>query len=70
MCIAVRTEVTVKCILLYHQESSKLGSLFIVFSGEYFPQAYNDTVSVWEDESIAFNALENDFFAGDNASIL
>ncbi|KAL0348648.1 UNVERIFIED_CONTAM: protein GAMETE EXPRESSED 2 [Sesamum angustifolium] len=37
---------------------------------EYFPKAYNDTVSVWEDESIPFNVLENDYFAGGNASIL
>ncbi|KAK6161087.1 hypothetical protein DH2020_004468 [Rehmannia glutinosa] len=41
-----------------------------VYNNEYFPQAYNDTVSVWEDESIAFNILENDYFAGGNASIL
>ncbi|XP_031396254.1 protein GAMETE EXPRESSED 2 isoform X2 [Punica granatum] len=45
-------------------------SIVNAYSSEYFPQAYNDTASVWEDESIAFDALENDFFAGDNASIL
>ena len=38
--------------------------------GEYFPEAYDDTVYVWEDESIAFDALENDYFAGGNASII
>ncbi|KAL2464204.1 Protein GAMETE EXPRESSED 2 [Forsythia ovata] len=41
-----------------------------VYSGEYFPKLYNDTVSVWEDESVDFNVLENDYFAGGNASIL
>ncbi|XP_024922274.2 protein GAMETE EXPRESSED 2 isoform X2 [Ziziphus jujuba] len=41
-----------------------------VYSGEYFPRAYSDNISVWEDESIAFDALENDYIAGDNASIL
>ncbi|KAL0376426.1 UNVERIFIED_CONTAM: protein GAMETE EXPRESSED 2 [Sesamum calycinum] len=41
-----------------------------VYNSEYFPKAYNDTVSVWEDESIPFNVLENDYFAGGNASIL
>ncbi|XP_010547016.1 PREDICTED: protein GAMETE EXPRESSED 2 isoform X2 [Tarenaya hassleriana] len=41
-----------------------------VYSGEYFPKAYDDTVNVWEDESIAFDALGNDYFAGENASIL
>ncbi|XP_059632750.1 protein GAMETE EXPRESSED 2 [Cornus florida] len=41
-----------------------------VYSSEYFPKVYNDTVSVWEDESIAFDALENDYFAGGNTSIV
>ncbi|KAK9288766.1 hypothetical protein L1049_017230 [Liquidambar formosana] len=41
-----------------------------VYSSEYFPKAYNDTISVWEDESIAFDALANDYFAGGNASII
>ncbi|KAK4854944.1 hypothetical protein QYF36_002662 [Acer negundo] len=40
-----------------------------VYSSNYFPKAYDDTVSVWEDESIAFDALANDYFAGHNASI-
>ncbi|XP_035539141.1 protein GAMETE EXPRESSED 2 isoform X2 [Juglans regia] len=40
-----------------------------VYSSEYFPSAYSDTISVWEDESIAFDALANGYFAGDNASI-
>lgn len=35
----------------------------------YFPKAENDLVSVWEDESIAFSTLENDYFGGDNTSI-
>ncbi|CAA0817518.1 Protein GAMETE EXPRESSED 2 [Striga hermonthica] len=41
-----------------------------VYHSEYFPKAYNDTIPVWEDESVAFNVLENDYFAGGNASIL
>ncbi|XP_061369324.1 protein GAMETE EXPRESSED 2, partial [Gastrolobium bilobum] len=41
-----------------------------VYSSEYFPKANNDTVSIWEDESIAIDALANDYFAGDNASIV
>ncbi|KAM7251560.1 hypothetical protein ACFE04_023443 [Oxalis oulophora] len=41
-----------------------------VYSSEYFPQAYDDTVSVWEDESIAVDVLGNDYFAGHNASII
>lgn len=40
------------------------------FAGEYFPKAENDTVSVWEDESIAFDVLANDYFAGNNASVV
>ncbi|CAL5413093.1 unnamed protein product [Camellia sinensis] len=40
------------------------------FDGEYFPRAYDDSVSVWEDESIGFDATENDYFAGGNARIV
>lgn len=41
-----------------------------LYTDEYFPKASDDTLLIWEDESIAFNALENDYFAGDNASIV
>ncbi|KAK9726330.1 hypothetical protein RND81_05G206500 [Saponaria officinalis] len=41
-----------------------------VYSSEYFPRAHDDLISVWEDESISFNALGNDYFAGDNATII
>ncbi|KAF9679120.1 hypothetical protein SADUNF_Sadunf07G0107000 [Salix dunnii] len=41
-----------------------------VYSIEYFPKAIDDNISVWEDESIAFDVLANDYFAGNNASIV
>lgn len=41
-----------------------------LFAGEYFPRAYIDTISVWEDESTAFDVLANDYFAGNNASVV
>ncbi|XP_057755577.1 protein GAMETE EXPRESSED 2 [Arachis stenosperma] len=41
-----------------------------VYSSEYFPKANNDIVSVWEDQSIAIDALANDYFAADNATIV
>ncbi|XP_037491520.1 protein GAMETE EXPRESSED 2 isoform X4 [Jatropha curcas] len=41
-----------------------------VYSSEYFPKAYDDTISVREDESIAVDVLANDYFAGNNASIV
>ncbi|KAJ0232276.1 Protein GAMETE EXPRESSED 2 [Hirschfeldia incana] len=41
-----------------------------VYSSGYFPKAYDDAINVWEDESISFYPLENDYFAGDNASIV
>ncbi|KNA05819.1 hypothetical protein SOVF_186820 [Spinacia oleracea] len=41
-----------------------------VYSSEYFPKAHDDSVYVWEDESVAFNPLENDYFAGENATIV
>jgi hypothetical protein len=44
--------------------------IVLLNTGEYFPKANDDTLSIWEGESIAFDALENDYFAGDNASIV
>ncbi|KAI3939585.1 hypothetical protein MKX01_038540 [Papaver californicum] len=41
-----------------------------VYSSEYFPKAYNDAVSVWEDESVSFDALGNDYFDGGTANIV
>ncbi|CAH8359497.1 unnamed protein product [Eruca vesicaria subsp. sativa] len=41
-----------------------------VYSSGYFPKAYDDEVNVWEDESISFYPLENDYFAGDKAYIV
>ncbi|XP_068483450.1 protein GAMETE EXPRESSED 2 [Phaseolus vulgaris] len=41
-----------------------------VYSSEYFPKANNDTISIWEDQSVAYDVLANDYFAGDNASIV
>lgn len=41
-----------------------------VYTSEYFPKAFDDTVAVWEDESVAIDVLANDFFAGSNASII
>lgn len=62
-------------IVNFHYVLKLLGYLyddghFYCSSGEYFPKAKNDLVSVWEDESIAFTTLKNDYFSGDNASIV
>ncbi|GAB2295199.1 hypothetical protein Dimus_029374 [Dionaea muscipula] len=40
------------------------------YSSEYFPKAYDDPVSVWEDESVSFDVLANDYFAGGTAAII
>lgn len=44
--------------------------IFSMSSGQYFPKAYDDILSVWEDESIAFDALANDYYAGDQANLV
>lgn len=44
--------------------------IFSMSSGQYFPKAYDDIVSIWEDESIAFDALANDYYAGDQANLV
>lgn len=36
---------------------------------EYFPVAHNNTVSIWEDESLDFDVLGNDYCAT-NATVL
>jgi hypothetical protein len=41
-----------------------------VYDAEYFSKAYDDIISVWEGESIAFDVLENDYLASGNASIV
>ncbi|KAG9456070.1 hypothetical protein H6P81_000578 [Aristolochia fimbriata] len=41
-----------------------------VYRQEYFPQAFDDTVSVWENESIAFDVLRNDYFADGGISFV
>ncbi|GAB4851307.1 hypothetical protein Ancab_039930 [Ancistrocladus abbreviatus] len=40
------------------------------YGGEYFPKAYDDSLSVWEDESVAFDALGNDYFAGGHVTVV
>ncbi|KAH0728171.1 hypothetical protein KY284_004036 [Solanum tuberosum] len=40
-----------------------------VYTSEYFPRVQNDSIWVWEDDSIAFDALQNDYFAGHNITI-
>ncbi|KAK6930191.1 hypothetical protein RJ641_004285 [Dillenia turbinata] len=41
-----------------------------VYKREYFPIANDDLVSVWEDESVAFDVLQNDHFADGNSSTI
>ena len=43
--------------------------VFLCLSGEYFPKAFHDKITVCEDESIAFDVLSNDYFAGNNATM-
>lgn len=44
--------------------------LFFCFPGEYFSEAKNDSIFVWEDESLAFDVLSNDYVAGKNSNII
>ncbi|XP_073002340.1 protein GAMETE EXPRESSED 2 [Typha latifolia] len=41
-----------------------------VYDSEYFSEAHNDSVSVWEDESVVFDVLSNDYVAGGHADLL
>ncbi|MQM01072.1 hypothetical protein Taro_033821, partial [Colocasia esculenta] len=41
-----------------------------VHNREYFPEANNDNIFVWEDESVSFDAIGNDYFAGKHGEII
>ncbi|XP_020266792.1 protein GAMETE EXPRESSED 2-like [Asparagus officinalis] len=40
-----------------------------VYERDYFAEANNDSISVWEDESVAFNVLANDYVPGGQFTI-
>jgi hypothetical protein len=48
--------------------SSNSDELYL-FADEYFSDVKNDTVSVWEDESVSFDVLSNDRIAGSKVEI-
>ncbi|XP_039024925.1 protein GAMETE EXPRESSED 2-like [Hibiscus syriacus] len=58
------------CVLFEGNHFSPCPFAINVYGSEYFPKAYDDIISLWEDESIAFDVLENDYFAGANASVV
>ncbi|CAN1194423.1 Protein GAMETE EXPRESSED 2 [Linum perenne] len=57
------------CVSFDGQRFSACPIMINAYGGEFFPRAYDDYVSVSEDESMAFDVLGNDYFAGNNASI-
>ncbi|KAL1181593.1 hypothetical protein V6Z11_A02G060200, partial [Gossypium hirsutum] len=58
------------CVLFEGKHFSPCPFTVNVYGSEYFPKAYDDKISLWEDESILFDVLENDYFAGANASVV
>ncbi|KAL5201804.1 hypothetical protein ABZP36_036158 [Zizania latifolia] len=40
-----------------------------VVGDEYFSEVQNDSISVWEDESVSFDVLSNDYIAGSQAVV-
>ncbi|CAM0951444.1 unnamed protein product [Alopecurus aequalis] len=41
-----------------------------VLRDEYFSEVQNDNISVWEDESVGFDLLSNDYIAGGQAEVV
>ncbi|KAF9605446.1 hypothetical protein IFM89_017465, partial [Coptis chinensis] len=41
-----------------------------VYGSEYFPKTSNDTITVWEDESVSFDVIGNDHYANGSARIV
>ncbi|MCL7043189.1 hypothetical protein MKW94_012348 [Papaver nudicaule] len=58
------------CVAFEDKHLSPCPFWVFVYSSEYFPKAYTDAISVWEDESVSFDALGNDYFAGGTANIV
>ncbi|KAJ4761187.1 Protein GAMETE EXPRESSED 2 [Rhynchospora pubera] len=57
------------CVLLDDKTLSPCPFEVQVHEDKYFSVAYDDTVSVWEDESFAFDVLSNDYIAGGTVNI-
>ncbi|PNT64619.1 hypothetical protein BRADI_4g30665v3 [Brachypodium distachyon] len=41
-----------------------------VLADEYFSEVQNDSISVWEDESVSFDLLSNDYIAGGQVQVV
>ncbi|KAL5677536.1 hypothetical protein ACJX0J_013667, partial [Zea mays] len=57
------------CVLFEDKQLPPCPFEVTVHADEYFSDVKNDTVSVWEDESVSFDVLSNDRIAGSKAEI-
>ncbi|XP_020592213.1 protein GAMETE EXPRESSED 2-like isoform X2 [Phalaenopsis equestris] len=58
ICVSFEEKILSPCPVKFHVHESK-----------YFPEANNDSVSVWEDESVVFDVLFNDYASDGQASL-
>ncbi|WOL12428.1 protein GAMETE EXPRESSED 2 isoform X1 [Canna indica] len=58
------------CILFEDRHLSPCPLEVHVYEREYFSEVNNDSIFVWEDESLAFDVLSNDYIAGGESSII
>ncbi|CAL9041571.1 unnamed protein product [Musa banksii] len=58
------------CILFEEKHLSPCPFEVHVYGREYFSEVTNDSIYVWEDESIAFDVLMNDYIAGGKFNII
>ncbi|XP_020585534.1 protein GAMETE EXPRESSED 2-like isoform X5 [Phalaenopsis equestris] len=58
ICVSFEDKILSPCPVKFHVHESK-----------YFPEANNDSVSVWEDESVVFDVLFNDYASDGQASL-
>ncbi|CAA7409383.1 unnamed protein product [Spirodela intermedia] len=57
------------CVSYENSQLSPCPLVVNVYNSEYFPDAKNDSISVWEDESVAFDATRNDYFSGNQLRV-
>ncbi|XP_020090194.1 protein GAMETE EXPRESSED 2 isoform X3 [Ananas comosus] len=58
------------CILFQDEHLPPCPFEVHVYESKYFSEAHNDSILVWEDESVAFDVLLNDYIAGGQAKLI
>ncbi|KAE8807088.1 protein GAMETE EXPRESSED 2 [Hordeum vulgare] len=58
------------CIMFENRQLTPCPFQVLVLPDEYFSEVRDDNISVWEDESVSFDILSNDYIAGGLADVV